>query len=364
MSLNPENNMHQRWMRRALRLASRSLGACGPNPGVAACIVRDGLLLGEGRHQFCGGDHAEVAALKDCRQRGHDARGADIYVTLAPCTSQGRTPACTMAIIQAGIARVYAAIEDPHQDTATEVLQQAGIQYETGLCAEVAAHIHGGFLQRCLSGRPRITGKWAMSVDGHIACSNGQSSWLSSAEALALSRRRRRVFDAIVIGSGTFCADDPQLLAHGRKSPKRVIIAGAAMPHFTGTRILQRIDDAPVYCLHSSDDSVAITQAQNVGVHCHHIKAGESLIPHVKFLMDLGCNEVLVEGGSHIHSSFLREQLYDRLDIYNCARSLGAGMPVATGEGVERVALGDRWQLEQAPLLLGDTVCMRYRSLS
>ena len=231
MSLSPENNSRY-WMLRALRLATRSLGRTSPNPGVAACIVRDGTLLGEGRHQVCGQEHAEVAAIRDCVRRGNNPHGADIYITLAPCTALGRTGACTQAIIDAGLKRVFAAIADPQQDDASNILAAAGVAYACGLCGDYAEHLHGGFLNRVRHKRARVTGKWAMSIDGHLACHSGHSAWLSSEQALRMSRRRRRIFDAIVVGSGTLLADDPRLLASGESSPQRIVLARENIPDF------------------------------------------------------------------------------------------------------------------------------------
>ena len=219
-----------RWMRRAVRLATLSLGRTWPNPGVGCVLVRGGQLLGEGRHAVYGQSHAEVNALNQCRALGYDPRGATAYVTLAPCTRQGRQPPCTQALISAGLSRVVAAMSDPNQDDPAIHLAEAGIAYEEG-CGRVAAmQLHGGFLSRVGHGRPRFTGKWAMTLDGQLATHTGDSGWISSDEALALSRRRRRAFDAIMIGAGTAIADDPRLLSAtvGERTPVRVVISATA----------------------------------------------------------------------------------------------------------------------------------------
>nr|MBA3686718.1 riboflavin biosynthesis protein RibD [Planctomycetota bacterium] len=164
-------------MRRALRLASLSLGMTWPNPGVGCVLVRDGRVIGEGRHRACGEQHAEVAAIADCRARGGDPAGATAYVTLAPCTRQGRQPPCVTALREARVARVVAAIADPVQDDARRLLAEAGIAYDVGCMRASAAALHGGFLSRVLDGRPRLTGKWAMTLDGAIAAAGGDAQW-------------------------------------------------------------------------------------------------------------------------------------------------------------------------------------------
>ncbi len=242
-------------MTRSLALASLSLGRTWPNPGVGCVIVRDGQLLGQGRHETCGEAHAEVRAIEDCRRRGHATIGATAYVSLAPCTRFGRQPPCVNALIAARIARVVAATADPGQDDPALALAPLRIRYEVGCLAEGAQAIHGGFLTRLAKGRPRSTGKWAMSMDGFLAASGGASAWISSPEALAFSRRRRRAFDAILIGSGTARRDDPQLLASsvrrhgGDAGPLRVLVSREASLRLD-SRLARSIAQAPLLVIH------------------------------------------------------------------------------------------------------------------
>ena len=179
----------QRWMRRAIRQGLRGLGVSSPNPSVGSVIVRDGKVIGEGFHRQCGGPHAEREALADCQRRGHDPQGATVYVTLAPCTKHGRTPPCSDALIAAQVARVVVAQPDPMQGDTAGLLRAAGIAYEDGVCPQESLALHGGFLSRITQGRPRLTAKWAMTVDGHLACENGASGWISHAAALNTAAR-------------------------------------------------------------------------------------------------------------------------------------------------------------------------------
>ncbi len=328
-----------RWMRRALRMVSLSLGATWPNPGVGCVLVKNGVLIGAGRHEVCGREHAEVNALTDCRRRGHDPAGAVAYVTLAPCTHHGRQPPCVDALIAAKLARVVAAIADPMQDDAGALLRQHGIAYAVGVEAALATHLHGGFLSRLMLKRPRFTGKWAMTLDGCIAAHTGDSRWISSAEALTLSRRRRRAFDAIMVGTGTALRDDPTLLATrvrrvDGQSPVRVVVGRNALN--PSARLLTTGAQAPLLTIAEHDP-----------------------LPVARQLGALGFNEVLVEGGAQLHGAWLRAGLYDRLEIYLGLRTLGGGLAVTAGAGAPRIDLGAAYALEQPPMVLGDTVCLR-----
>lgn len=325
------------WMARALRLASRSLGGTWPNPGVGCVIVRDGRLLAEGRHERCGGLHAETAALAACA----DAAGATVYVTLAPCTRHGRQPPCVEALIRARVARVVAAIPDPAQDDPGPRLCAAGIAYETGCLAAAARHLHGGFLMRVQQGRPRATGKWARSPDGYLAAAPGERTPISGPVAYALMRRRRRAFDAVLVGAGTVLADDPWLTAprprrHGDAwGPLRLVVSRRA-------RAALRAAEAPWLPIHApgAGDGIAVNDPHDPA----QVLAA---------LGRLGINELLVEGGALVHQAWL--PFYDRLEVYIGPRALGGGLPAPPDPSPPA------WEREEPPLILGDTRCERWR---
>nr|MBA3938800.1 dihydrofolate reductase family protein [Planctomycetota bacterium] len=280
-----------------------------------------------------------------------------------PCTRQGRQPPCVAALVAARVARVVAAIGDPNQDEAGEQLEAAGIAYEEGCQAELAAHLHGGFLSRVAVGRPRFTGKWAMTLDGSIATGELDSAWISSLPALAASRRRRRVFDGIVIGSGTAFHDDPSLLAAqiGERTPVRIVLSSRAELK-DGSMLVATRAQAPVLVVHG-----AHAPAENLAaLRSHAIELLAVADPHdalqvAQALGQYGFNELLVEGGAHIHGAFLRAGLYDRLELYTGFATLGGGLPVCSGLGVATIAEGQRWEAEAPPRLLGETVALRLR---
>lgn len=349
----------ERWMKRALRLASLSLGMTWPNPGVGCVIVKDGKLIGQGRHQRCGAEHAEIVALHDCRSRGQDPRGATMYVTLAPCTRQGRQPPCAEALVAAGISRVVAAIADPNQDDAAVKLK--GIDYRVGCLSELAEHIHGGFLGRVRNKRPRFTGKWAMTLDGFLATASGQSQWISSELALRSSRRRRRAFDAILIGAGTASRDDPQLLAEKPRGqgPVRIVVAKTVA---VGGRMLASIARAPIWLLHDGASSKdELTRLRSYGVETIEIQDTHNPIQVAEVLGARGLNDVLIEGGATLHGAWLRAGLYDRLEIYVGTQTIAGGMATTRGRGVPAISDGQHWRHECEPRSLSGTQVLRLR---
>jgi len=360
----------ERWMVRALGLASLSQGRTWPNPGVGCVIAKDGVLLGQGRHEVCGQQHAEVRALADCRRRGNNPAGATAYITLAPCTRHGRQPPCLLELISSRLARVVVAIPDPIQEDPAAALNALGIAYEVGCLSHAATHIHGGFLSRVRLGRPRITGKWAMTLDGCIAPGGGDGAgpgrWISSPEALAFSRRRRRAFDAIVIGSGTVVADDPQLLAqpprrHGEQiGPLRVVVsAGATLA--SSCRLVATLSAAPLLVIHSASVSERRRgDLRRLGVQVRAVPDAHDPVQVARALAEIGCNDVLVEGGAHMHGAFLRAGLYDRLELYMGLSTFGGGVPVVAG-GAGVVAAAGPW-VEETPLReFPGTVALRLR---
>lgn len=349
-----------------MRLASLSLGMTWPNPGVGCVIVKDGRIIGQGRHRVCGELHAETSALADCRARGFDPAGSTVYVTLAPCTRHGRQPPCVEALINAKVGLVVAAADDPHQDDPWLWFEKAGIAYSVGFMRDQAEHLHGGFLTRMRQGRPRFTGKWAMSIDGAIAASGGDSKWISSLEALALSRRRRRAFDAILIGSGTAIHDDPRLAAnaarlHGSdRGPVRIVVGRRmALPEHSQLLRSAKVQPLLLACTEPGSERSAAWSA--AGAAIMPLSDPHDVEQIAVGLGDLGLNDVLVEGGATVHGAYLRARLYDRLEVYVGARTLGGGVPPVTGLGVSSIAEADQWQLEAPPRMLGDTVLLRWR---
>ncbi|MFO7936325.1 MAG: bifunctional diaminohydroxyphosphoribosylaminopyrimidine deaminase/5-amino-6-(5-phosphoribosylamino)uracil reductase RibD [Kiritimatiellia bacterium] len=215
-----------RWMRRAVELARLSEGYTRPNPPVGAVVVKDGRLIGEGRHKYAGGDHAEVAALDSCTE---SPEGAVMYVTLEPCSTYGRTPPCTERIIRDKLRRVVIACEDCYEHHCGEghrILKQAGLDVTSGVCAEDACEIAAPFFKHVDTGMPFVTLKLAMTLDGCIADYTGSSQWITGGDSRSEVQRLRRRADAVMVGARTVIADDPSLLCRsgGGENIMRVIL--------------------------------------------------------------------------------------------------------------------------------------------
>jgi diaminohydroxyphosphoribosylaminopyrimidine deaminase/5-amino-6-(5-phosphoribosylamino)uracil reductase len=214
----------------AARVASRAFGHAEPNPLVGAVIVKNGRIIGVGHHRFFGDIHAERDAFKNCRDNGHDPRGAELYCTLEPCCHHGKQPPCTQAVINAGISKVVIANRDPGEVSkgGWALLEEAGIHVELSDASAHANRLSNPFLHRIKNSRPWVIAKWAQTIDGRIATRTGESQWISNARCRARVHRLRAKVDAVLIGMGTALADDPMLTPRDcrsiRRTPKRVVL--------------------------------------------------------------------------------------------------------------------------------------------
>src|SRR5580698_9449657 len=212
------------FMNRAWELALKGWGRTSPNPMVGAVIIKSGKIIAEGYHHYCGGDHAEIDALK---KAGSKARGASMYVTLEPCGHSGRTPPCTQAILKAGIKKVIVGALDPNKlnnGKSLKFLRQHGIEVEQGLLADELRHMNEVFNCWITTGRPFVTAKIAQTIDGKIATLKGESKWITSSFARDYAHRLRFGFDAILVGINTVIKDDPKLRTLPAKRIKKIIL--------------------------------------------------------------------------------------------------------------------------------------------
>lgn len=293
----------------ALTLAERGRGRTAPNPNVGCVIVRDGCVVGRGWTQAGGRPHAEAMALAEA---GAKARGATAYVTLEPCAHRSpRGPACSDLLIEAGVARVVVALEDPDARTAGQGfarLQAAGIAVTRGIRTEEARRSMAGFLTRQALGRPHVTLKLATSLDGCIAMADGSSRWITSPEARAHAHLERNRHEAILVGRGTYEADSPQLDVRlpglEDRAPKRVLLSSTI-----------------------------------------HDMAGWTVIPSPSAIATLpNIDHILVEGGAAVASAFLSADLVDRLLLYRAPILIGGGKPALRDIGLTDLAdAHQRW---------------------
>ncbi len=337
-------------MRAALALARRGLGSVWPNPAVGCVITDRGRVAGRGWTQPGGRPHGETEALG---RAGEAARGATAYVSLEPCCHWGRTPPCTDALIAAGIGRVVVALEDPDRRVAGEGVRQlraAGLEVDTGLCNAEAAEINAGFFCRLRNGRPLVTLKLATSLDGRIATGHGESQWITGPPARERAHALRATHDAIMVGTGTVFADDPQLtcrlpgLAH--RSPVRVIIDRHLRIPPT-TRLISDARAVPTWVLTlPSADPVRRQALRGAGVTVIDIDPGPdgngSIAAALAALGERGITRLLVEGGGHLAAAFARASLLDRLVWVHAPMLIG-------GEGIPAIAEFGLDVLAEAP---------------
>lgn len=336
-----------RWMRRALELARRGEGLTRPNPPVGAVVVRGGRVVGQGWHRRAGGLHAEPIAL---RAAGRRARGATLYVTLEPCCTRGRQPPCTDAILAAGIARVVAAIRDPnpkHRGRGLRRLAAAGVEVVEGVCRAEAEELLAPFARWITTGRPYVTLKLGLTLDGRIADAEGKSRWITSPRARAMVQAMRRRADAILVGRATVERDDPSLLprpGRGRR-PWRVVVArGGDVPLSA-----QVLNDAAasrtliaVTARCTAEREAALRAKGADVVRLPETEDGVDLAALMEELGRRGVLHVLCEGGGALAGSLVRAGLADAFEFFMAPRLLGASA---------RPAIGGGWPLSSAPTL-------------
>ncbi|HWD18773.1 MAG TPA: bifunctional diaminohydroxyphosphoribosylaminopyrimidine deaminase/5-amino-6-(5-phosphoribosylamino)uracil reductase RibD [Verrucomicrobiae bacterium] len=328
----------EHFMRQALALARRGYGRTSPNPMVGAVLVRNNVVMGEGWHHAAGCPHAEIEALEAVRRRGEKIEGATLYVTLEPCSTFGRTPPCSAAIIEAGIKRVVAAATDPnpaHQGQGFEILRRAGIEVTCGLMEAEARQLNEAFNHWIVHRTPFVTLKAGMTLDGKIATRTFASRWITGEKARRDSMRRRAGHDAILVGVNTILRDDPQLTVRERGFTNKILRRIVLDPRGRtprGARVLQGAGALVVVTAAAPRRRVERLQEQ-ARVLCAPTRGGQ--IDLQWLLATLGGENVvslLVEGGGETHARFLRANLAQRALFYYAPLIIGgAAAPKAVG---------------------------------
>jgi diaminohydroxyphosphoribosylaminopyrimidine deaminase/5-amino-6-(5-phosphoribosylamino)uracil reductase len=343
------NAADSQWMAQALHLAGRGLFTTTPHPRVGCVLVKDGMVVGEGWHERAGEPHAEPNAL---RAAGDQARGATAYVTLEPCSHQGRTPPCADALIAAGVVRVVAAMQDPNSLVAGQgiaKLRAAGIAVECGLMEAEARALNIGFVTRMTLGLPWVRSKIAMSLDGRTALANGESQWITGDEARRDVHLWRARSCAVMTGIDTVLADNAQLSVRHvatTRQPLRVVL-DSRLRIAPDAKILQGGQVLIVTAIVDAEKSGLLEQAGVQVVVLADESGRVDLLATLRHLASIGCNEVLVEAGSTLNGALLKARLVDELVLYFAPQLLGdmaRGM-AQLGELTsldERVELG--WQ--------------------
>ena len=357
------------YMRRAMELAERGVGFTNPNPMVGAVIVKGGKVIGEGWHERCGEWHAERNAFKNCTV---PAEGATMYVTLEPCCHYGKTPPCTEAIIEHGIARVVVGMEDPNPLVAGKgiaLLREAGIEVVCGVEEEALREQNRVFLKYISTKLPWVAMKTAMTLDGKIATRTGDSKWITGAEARAYVHELRHRFMAILVGIGTAVADDPllncRIEGRGVRQPIRVVVDSNARLSLDSQLVKTAGEYRTIVAHTRFAPEESVKALREAGVEMLLCKEKEGLVD-VRNLLELlgqsGIDSILLEGGGSLNYTFLSEGLADELYAFIAPKIVG-GMNAKTpveGAGMEKMADAINLELENV-LNIGHDVLLKLK---
>ena len=337
----------EKFMRKALQQARKGLGRTSPNPVVGAVITRNGKIIASGYHKKAGDNHAEIDALKKI---GYQATGGDtLYVTLEPCNHYGKTPPCTEAILKSGIKRVIVGMRDPNANVTgggCEFLADKGVEVKTGILESECLRLNEHFLKFVSTGRPFVIAKSALTVDGWTATSTGHSRWITNERSRRFVHRLRDRVDGVMVGVGTVLSDDPLLTTRLKdqkgKNPVRIIVD-------THLRIS---DNSRVLINDSSSRTVIVVgddvpqerlknfQKQRVSTVICPTRGGRvNLSALTNILGEMSITSLMVEGGSTLMGSMIRERLIDKFYIFMAPKILGGndGIPMALGSGPKRI---------------------------
>jgi diaminohydroxyphosphoribosylaminopyrimidine deaminase/5-amino-6-(5-phosphoribosylamino)uracil reductase len=335
-------------MARALELAARGLGRTWPNPPVGAVLVRAGRILGEGYHARAGAPHAEIAAL---RAAGRSA-GATLYVTLEPCTHHGRTPPCVDTLLRAGLRRVVVAIADPNprvRGRGLARLRRGGIAVRLGPGGGEAARLTAGYRSWVLRGRPLVTLKLALTLDGRIAARSGHARWITSPGSRRLAHGLRDVTDALLVGARTVRADDPRLTCRlpGGRDPLRIVLWGGQKALSTRARVFG--PGGPTLVIGpqgASATNVARLRRRGIEVVLLPGRRRVSFRALLRMLGSRGVTSLLVEGGGDVAAQALSARGVDRVVLFMAPTFLGADGVAAIGSlGLRRAGGGPAVEL-------------------
>jgi diaminohydroxyphosphoribosylaminopyrimidine deaminase/5-amino-6-(5-phosphoribosylamino)uracil reductase len=362
MTLSALDRERLRW---ALEIAHEAIGLSDPNPRVG-CVIgrRDGTLLASGHTEAVGSAHAEVMALRQARAAGHDLRGATAWVTLEPCAHHGRTPPCCDALIDAGIARVVAAVQDPFPEVAGRGfarLRAAGVEVELADAetAEAARELNIGFFSRQLRGRPWVRLKAAASLDGRTALQDGSSQWITGAQARQDGHEWRRRAGAVLTGVGTVLADDPRLdvrLAATSLQPLRVVVDSRLRLPATA-RLLAPPGKALIVGAGGSEPgrrAEALARAGAEVLACPGLGGRVDLEALLRELARRGVNEVHVEAGAQLNAALLQAELVDELLLYLAPTLLGPGRAIADLQALSALDAARHFQLMDTAIVGND----------
>jgi len=327
----------------ARRLAQKAAGRTSPNPIVGAVLVRNGKVVGSGYHKYAGGDHAEIDAL---RRAGAKAKGATLYITLEPCSHQGRTPPCTAALIRAGVKEVVAGTRDPNPRVAGRgfhQLRRAGIRVRVGIQEAECRELIEPFAKFITKGVPFVTLKLAATLDGKIASVSGDARWISNAASRHLVHRLRNQVDAVLVGIGTVRADDPQLTCRisGGRDPWRVVLDTRLRIPLTAKLLCQRDPQRTIVATTMTGSPAKIRALETLGAQVWRMPMRRHRIAWAALLKKLarsGIVSLMIEGGGAVAASALKGKIVDKVIFFYAPKILGGdGRAMIDSLGIRRV---------------------------
>lgn len=355
------------FMQEVIELAARGEGYTSPNPLVGAMVVKKGEVIGRGYHKYYGGPHAEVYALEEA---GEKAEGAALYVNLEPCSHFGKTPPCSQKVIKSGIKRVVIAMEDPNPVAGGGIkqLENAGIEVKTGVLEKEARELNEVFIKYMTSEFPFIYLKTAQTIDGYLATSTGDSSWITNKKAREVGHKLRHKVDAILVGIGTILKDDPLLttrlpVGEGRDSIRIILDARLQIP--LDARIINQEATAPTIIVAGENSNSAekeqLSRMDQVEVLSMPLNE-EGRIPLrdlMRILHDRKISSILVEGGGRVNHSFINKGFIDRLYCFISPKILGGNDGVAVYSGPGPLKIEDvKIMTEMEYKLLDDNILL------
>lgn len=368
----------EKYMRRAIELAKKGSGHVNPNPLVGAVIVRDGEIIGEGYHECYGQLHAERNAIANAKKRGNSLEGSTIYVTLEPCCHYGKTPPCTEAIIEEKIARVVVGSDDPNplvSGKGFQMLREKGIEVIPHFLKEECDAMNHVFFHYIRTGTPYVAMKYAMTMDGKIACYTGDSKWVTGEESRAHVQTLRNHYKGIMAGIGTVLADDPMLNCRieGGRDPIR-IIADSHLRIPMDSQLVRTAGQQPliVVCLPDADEEKA-AQLQEKGVEVLRISGvttaditeeQKEVISLPVLMKELGARKIdgiLLEGGGQLNESALQAGIVDRIYCYIAPKIFGGAQAKTPVEGQGLTRAADAWQFNRIGMQeFGQDILLEY----
>lgn len=368
----------EKYMRRAIELAKKGSGHVNPNPLVGAVIVRDGEIIGEGYHECYGQLHAERNAIANAKKRGNSLEGSTIYVTLEPCCHYGKTPPCTEAIIEEKIAKVVVGSDDPNplvSGKGFQMLREKGIEVIPHFLKEECDAINHVFFHYIRTGTPYVAMKYAMTMDGKIACYTGDSKWVTGEKSRAHVQTLRNHYKGIMAGIGTVLADDPMLNCRieGGRDPIR-IIADSHLRIPMDSQLVRTAGQQPliVACLPDADEEKA-AQLQEKGVEVLRIpgvttaditEEQKEVISLPVLMKELGARKIdgiLLEGGGQLNESALQAGIVDRIYCYIAPKIFGGAQAKTPVEGQGLTRAADAWQFNRIGMQkFGQDILLEY----